>query len=171
MPRRRRYESRFTRRNNVWVPFPVPTTVTGTVPLSAGATFFVDSFPTEGNDDWEVTLERVRGEFIIDPQYGGANLGWLYIWIHPKVILKDIAARTDVSGKVPAPGNADGIDDFPLCLPLCAPSASATAFPVDSKARRKIDKDHAVSVFLYAHNDFGATKFNLLARMLTTLRS
>jgi len=153
------------RPNYNWCPFP---SARVTVAGAANTIYLLGTFPMGIGEDVQTTLERMRGEIVIDPTVS-AGVGVMYAWIAPQVIFEGVSAGTAVT--VPNPLEAGDTDDFPMVQPMCVTNSSAQAFTVDSKARRKLNKDDVIGVFIaMGANSFGSTQVYPVLRALCALR-
>lgn len=184
MPRKRYYGRRYTRRKrqNMWTP------VDGTFQVPAGTKIpcvvKVADLLTPDND-FEFTLQRARGEFIVDLGTTPSNpfYGYLYGMIFPDVVYGNDPVGTlynddNNSGRIPpVPSDKEGTDDFPIVQPMCiVPSTASVTFTLDSKAKRRIEREEVLSLFFQfksATTSFGGTqpaKFAYINRTLWSVR-
>lgn len=156
MGRRRRSYRRYQRRevDYQWFPLDAQFAVTGTA--SGDVIKVGDITLPDINLEW--TLERVRGEFVYDLKTtpSAPVIGYLYGLIFPDVVYGSDDAGTKYNSTTnsdripPLPSDHEGSDDFPLVTPLCiVPGNPAAVFGIDSKARRRMDSEHLLTLFLH----------------------
>lgn len=175
MPRYRRYRRYRSSHNQSWLPMELDSVALN--PDNNGAAqavtkdtiYKIGDFKLGANADEDVTLERIRGYltwYIQGQQVSGFIEAVVF-----GIVLPDIVQGNVQPGKplpnCPSPGDIDGTDDFPLILPACMPvgtTPSNTNAPlmVDSKARRKMDKDKLLTIAIEVLGLVGSPKITVL---------
>lgn len=178
MPRRRSYRRPYQRRevDYQWVPSVVGFSLSNAGLKDKDVIKFTDIALPDRSVEW--TLERVRGEFAIDLGSSPSKplVGYIFGLIFPDVVYGNDEPGTIYNGTTnatripPLPTDNEGSDDFPVCQPLCiVPTSSAVVFTLDSKARRRMDSEHLLSIFMLMHTESGSVNSMEAAAVARTL--
>jgi len=133
--------------NQVWCPLEVNTTISNP---RQGQSFLIGNFPLGFMGELEGTMERMRGGLRITVAGTRNYYAVGFTTVLPKVILGSKTAGDEITNLIPTPVNTDGSDDFPWIGNLCVPTgAGSFDLDLDSKAKRKIDKDKLITLACY----------------------
>ena len=160
--------------NQVWIPANIDANL-ASANVQDDSTYFLGEFPLGFLNELEGTLERQRGTIRIRTNRTASQVnGIVFAVVAPAEFTQSVTPGT-LMPNFPNPVESDGSDDFPMVMDGCIPvAASIFELEIDSKARRKVDRDkrliYAFHIYSTVGNNFPDIRFQGLVRSLFRLK-